>query len=151
MTFLYVISHPEGWRKIGRAVKPGRRLRQHQMHSGAVLKGEAIFRTDAPIEDEKSVLGQLAKFRVMGEWFAVDLQTTIDAVAQVTKAEPEPFPVPTARYKKRTRQPSTPIMLRVPPDLLDGVDRAAVKHSVASRPEAIRLILQDWFSQRGRL
>ena len=36
-----------------------------------------------------------------------------------------------------------PIMVRLQPDMLAGVDQFAAEHDV-SRPEAVRLIIRDW-------
>ncbi|WP_245458889.1 MULTISPECIES: ribbon-helix-helix domain-containing protein [unclassified Mesorhizobium] len=36
-----------------------------------------------------------------------------------------------------------PIMVRLQPDLLDGVDQFVAEHDV-TRPEAVRLIVRDW-------
>ncbi|RUY93917.1 hypothetical protein EN974_24990 [Mesorhizobium sp. M7A.F.Ca.CA.001.12.2.1] len=48
--------------------------------------------------------------------------------------------------KKRGPAPTgkgVPIMVRLQPDLLDGVDQFVAEHDV-TRPEAVRLIVRDW-------
>jgi metal-responsive CopG/Arc/MetJ family transcriptional regulator len=42
-------------------------------------------------------------------------------------------------------------MVRLQPDLLEPLDRAASSLGEASRPEAIRRILRDWLIGRGFL
>ncbi|RWK95703.1 MULTISPECIES: ribbon-helix-helix domain-containing protein [unclassified Mesorhizobium] len=51
--------------------------------------------------------------------------------------------------KRRGPAPSgkgAPIMVRLQPDLLAGVDQFVAEHDV-SRPEAVRLIIRDWLSK----
>ncbi len=40
----------------------------------------------------------------------------------------------------------TPMMLRLQPDMLAGVDRFASEHDV-TRPEAVRMIVADWMDK----
>jgi len=91
--FLYVIAHPKGWRKIGRATNPASRLRQHQRYSGEILVGEAVFACDNSIDAERRALRSLAAHRIMGEWFDVDFKTAAKAVQVATQNAPLlPFP-----------------------------------------------------------
>lgn len=56
--------------------------------------------------------------------------------------------------KKRGRPATgegTPIMVRLQPDLLSGVDAFAAGHNDVSRPEAVRRILQEYLTERGHL
>lgn len=91
-SFLYIIAHPEGWRKIGYAANPIKRLSQHQRHSGERLKGEVVFSCDDPIEKERKAHRALISHRIMGEWFNIDLQSAVDAITKATGLKEEPFP-----------------------------------------------------------
>ena len=102
MSYLYIIAHPEGWRKVGRADDPVRRFKQHQCRCSETLKGEAIFECTDPIGSERAALNALARHRIMGEWFKVDLDTAITCLEQVTGSPSIPFPeIPSP---KRTSQ-----------------------------------------------
>jgi metal-responsive CopG/Arc/MetJ family transcriptional regulator len=51
--------------------------------------------------------------------------------------------------KKRGPAPTgkgVPIMVRLQPDILAGVDQFVAEHDV-SRPEAVRLIIRDWLTR----
>lgn len=103
--FIYVIAHPKGWRKIGRASDPASRLRQHQRHSGEILVGEAVFACDDPIKAERVALRSLAALRIMGEWFDVDFKTAAQAVQIATRNAPLlPFPSAATKTPAPTAQ-----------------------------------------------
>ena len=51
--------------------------------------------------------------------------------------------------KKRGRPATgegTPVLVRLQPDMLAGVDQFASEHDI-SRPEAVRLIIADWMDK----
>jgi len=54
-----------------------------------------------------------------------------------------PGPAPTGK--------GTPVLVRLQPDLLDPLDKAAGDLSETSRPEAIRRIIRDWLIGHGYL
>ena len=41
----------------------------------------------------------------------------------------------------------TPVMVRLQPDMLAGVDQFVAEHEDISRPEAVRLIIRDWMTK----
>ncbi|MER9355560.1 ribbon-helix-helix domain-containing protein [Mesorhizobium sp. M0514] len=59
----------------------------------------------------------------------------------------------TGDITKRKRPPAagTPVLVRLQPDLLGPLDKAAAELSEASRPEAIRRIIKDWLIGHGYL
>lgn len=90
-SFLYIISHPEGWRKVGYAKDPYVRLAQHQRHSGQPLSGEYLFPCEDPKLLEKAAHSRLAPKRVMGEWFNASQQEVLEAVKEATGLDEEVF------------------------------------------------------------
>lgn len=105
MRFLYLISHPQGWRKVGRAEDPLRRLKQHQAHSGRPLVGEAIFPTDDAVKAEREALRALGAYRIMGEWFEVNREAAIQVLETVVGAKAEPFPTAASKARRSYNQP----------------------------------------------
>lgn len=51
----------------------------------------------------------------------------------------------------RPRVNATPVTVRIPPDLLDALDRYASEQNFPSRPDAIRRALADWLQKAGYL
>lgn len=100
MSFLYIISHPKGWVKIGRAEQPEKRLRQHQQFSGEPLTGVWVFPCDTAKIAERHALRLLAEHRIMGEWFAVDIDAARDTLATITGNAAQPFAPPNQRPAK---------------------------------------------------
>lgn len=88
-----MISHPEGWRKVGRAKDPISRLRQHQYSSGALLVGEAVFKCDDAISAERTALNALRSFRIMGEWHKIEREHCVRKISTVCNLIADPFPV----------------------------------------------------------
>ena len=41
----------------------------------------------------------------------------------------------------------TPVLVRLQPDMLAGVDQFVAEHEDISRPEAVRLIVRDWMAK----
>jgi metal-responsive CopG/Arc/MetJ family transcriptional regulator len=54
--------------------------------------------------------------------------------------------IPQKRGPKPTGK-GTPVMVRLQPDMLAGVDQFIAEHDDISRPEAIRLIIRDWLTR----
>jgi hypothetical protein len=92
-SFLYVIAHPQGWRKIGFAVDPVKRLAQHQGHSGHPLTGEFVAPTTAPRVHEKAAHVALSDTRIMGEWFNIGADTARQAIEAATGVQANEWPV----------------------------------------------------------
>lgn len=55
------------------------------------------------------------------------------------------------KSRGRPKADTTPIMLRVPPDMLIAIDKFVDEQADISRPEAVRLILRDWLIGNGML
>lgn len=51
----------------------------------------------------------------------------------------------------RPRVDAIPLTVRVPPDMLDALDKFVDRDAIQSRPEAIRLILKDWLKDNGMM
>lgn len=92
MTYLYVIAHPSGWRKIGYSQDPVRRANQHQSKSGAPLIGEAVVECANPKHAEKKAHRILHDRRIMGEWFNVSRQEAVTAIESASGQKSTPFP-----------------------------------------------------------
>lgn len=53
------------------------------------------------------------------------------------------------KTRGRPKTDTTPIMVRVPPDMLEAIDKFTDK--IYSRPQAVRLILRKWLVENGML
>jgi metal-responsive CopG/Arc/MetJ family transcriptional regulator len=51
--------------------------------------------------------------------------------------------------KRKRRPPATgvPVQVRLQPEMLAGVDQFVAEHNDISRPEAVRMIIQDWMEK----
>jgi hypothetical protein len=56
-----------------------------------------------------------------------------------------------SRGRGRPRVDSTLVGLRLPPDMLEALDKFVDRDAIPSRPEAVRLILKDWLIANGML
>lgn len=80
--YVYAISHPHGYFKVGRSKNPFDRTSQiqtgspHELELRYVLKYlHSRFRTDA----ERAVQDQLESFHHRGEWYDCDISTVVRA------------------------------------------------------------------------
>lgn len=141
MSFLYIISHPQGWLKVGRAKSPAARLGQHQQFSGATLRGEFVFPCASAIQAERQALAALSVHRIMGEWFLVDIETARAVIERVTGANAQPFPASPGSDRDRidpTALSVTPAQVRTARALLDWTQNDLARAAKVSRLTVVR-------------
>lgn len=147
-SFLYVIAHPEGWRKIGYSDHPRRRLRQHQRHSGAMLVGEAVSEALDPKKAESAAHAALAPHRVMGEWFSVSAEAARSAIEDATGHTAGDWPA-RQKPKRRKRVERTPVgarvamSVRLPDKIKAEVQRAAKEEGTSVAGYLEGLVTRD--------
>lgn len=60
--------------------------------------------------------------------------------------------IPDTRNKRgRPKVGATQVQVRVPPHLLQAIDKLAAEHPTSTRPEMIRMVLQYWLHEHGYL
>lgn len=86
-SYLYVVGHPNGPRKIGTSGKPKARLSSLRTSSPFPLSGEFLASCDATAAKliEARAHRALAPARQRGEWFGVSLEQAVSAVMRAAK------------------------------------------------------------------
>lgn len=81
-SFIYVIGHPDGPKKVGISGSPADRFRSLQTASPTKLSGEFFGACDRPVARaiESRAHDLLASARRAGEWFEVSLEDAVSAV-----------------------------------------------------------------------
>lgn len=138
--WVYVISHPSGWCKVGYSADAFRRLKQLNYGAEAELSGVAVFQTTDPEGDERIALSALSKFRITGEWFDIAPSDAVGLLSQALNRTAEEFPAEAAPSASTKHSP--PLQIRVDPDIKERI-KAAADRSGRSMAKEIGMALTE--------
>lgn len=81
--FVYIVSAPNGYVKIGKAENPYGRFGDHQSSSPLLLTLCYVCECSNPVDVEEAVHESLAPHRKHREWFEISTETAINTVRAV--------------------------------------------------------------------